>query len=421
MRNDTANVGGALRPVAKTGAVEILSARRRMISLGYGGYVLLGWNSVLVPALIRQIEHTFGVPDVVIALYYFLTSSVYAIGSFSGGFLTERLGRRVILPLALFLFGIGLGGQAIAPSWIPFLVAALVLNWGAGAIDGGTNGLFLALFTEDRAGPLNFLHLFFSVGALTGPFLAGQVVAAGISWRFLVVGFSVVGVVLSVLLVLQQLPAGDRVEVTQSASGESLARAERSLLPFAGLAVAIALYVAAEMGVTGWLVKFLADEPVRLATGALSIFWVGLALGRLLSNWLADRFNAVAFTLVCGLCASCALLGAVFSPSIALSLVLFGISGMFYGPVYPMLMAIGGDLYPHRLAALSGTLAAAAVVGSVVYPPLMGAVAAHVGIRVGMIGAALLGVPAIIALLYAHFKARRFDTAEREQQKTLAL
>jgi fucose permease len=109
--------------------------------------------------------------------------------------------------------------------------------------------------------------------------------------------------------------------------------------------------------------------------------------------------------------ASLALLGAVFAPILPLAGALFGLTGMFFGPIYPMIMALGGNIYPRRLAALSGSLAAAAVAGSIVYPPLMGVMATHIGLRAGMVGAALLGIPMILALLGARAVARRATAA----------
>jgi hypothetical protein len=53
---------------------------------------------------------------------------------------------------------------------------------------------------------------------------------------------------------------------------------ERSLAPFLWLAVSIACYEAAALGVVSWLVRFLSDEPVRVATGALSLFWAGICV-----------------------------------------------------------------------------------------------------------------------------------------------
>jgi MFS family permease len=97
----------------------------------------------------------------------------------------------------------------------------------------------------------------------------------------------------------------------------------------------------------------------------------------------------------------------VLTPIFLISVALYGLAGLFNGPIYPMIMAIGGNIYPHRLAALSGSLAAAAVVGSVAYPPLVGIMASHIGIRAGLLGAGILGIPAAAGLLGARVAADR--------------
>jgi fucose permease len=66
-----------------------------------------------------------------------------------------------------------------------------------------------------------------------------------------------------------------------------------------------------------------------------------------------------------------------------------------------MIMTLGGNIYPHRLAALGGSLTTAAVVGGLIYPPLMGILESRIGLSGGMIGAALLGIPMAGAVLFA--------------------
>jgi fucose permease len=56
-----------------------------------------------------------------------------------------------------------------------------------------------------------------------------------------------------------------------------------------------------------------------------------------------------------------------------------------------MIVAIGGDRYPDRSAAVGGFLTSAAVVGSVVYPPIMGLLSVTSGLTVAMLGTVVLG------------------------------
>jgi fucose permease len=398
-----------------THANEETRRRRGVALLGYACFLLIGWTGVLVPALIRSIEDDFAQTDAAVGGYFFVFAAFYAVGSFGGGLLTERLGRRAVLSIAGLLIGVGLIGQALSPSWIIFLAAGVPAGFAAGAIDGGINGLFLALYPQSRGGALNLLHLFFALGALTSPFLVGQLVSAGLSWQVVMIATGAVAMVLGLLLVRVDMPSGRTRQIEPlggtPGTGASPRRSQPGAAwPFAALAIAIGCYVASEIGVSNWLVRFLSSAPLGIATASLSLFWGGLTLGRLLSSRIADRLNPVAFAGASVALAAAALIAAVVVPSLAVSIALFTLGGFFFGPVYPMIMVVGGTLYPHRLAAVSGGLGAAAVAGSVFYPPVMGFLSDRVGLGAGMLGAGVLAAGSALALAAASLAARRMTS-----------
>ena len=156
--------------------------------LGCAVFVLIGWSGLLVPSLIRSVKGAFDQSDAGIGLFYLLYSAAYASGSLGGGLATERLGRRTVLGLAAGIHAIGLAALGLGPSWAVFLVAALPTGLGAGAIDGGVNGLFLDRFREGRGRALNLLHLFFSLGALASPLTVGRLLEAGAGWQAIILG-----------------------------------------------------------------------------------------------------------------------------------------------------------------------------------------------------------------------------------------
>ena len=384
---------------------------RPLTFAGYFGFVLIGWNFVLLPSLIRPIEHDFGQSDAAFGLLYFVEALAYACGTLGGGFLTERIGRKWVLSAGALLAGLGLAGESLAPSWILFMLSSMPVMCGGGAIDGGINGLFLDLYREARGGALNFLHLFFGLGSLLAPFLVGLLVTGGVSWRVLLFVTGGSFLLLTAWLSATGMPSGRHDRTSEAAEESELTGSERSLLPFFALAFCIGVYVAAEAGVSSWLVRLLSNVSLATATRMLSIFWIGLALGRLLSRWVAERFDYFTFTIGCFVLASVALVGAVMAPWLVVVAFLFGLTGLFYGPIFPMIMALGGNIYPHRLAALSGGLTTAAVVGGLIYRPLMGIMESRVGLTAGMIGAALLGIPGAVSLIVARITSSREDSS----------
>jgi fucose permease len=376
--------------------VPFLLVRRRGAAavLGCAGFILIGWSGLLVPSLIRSIERDFGKTDADMGLYYFLYAVAYASGSLGGGLLTERLGRRTVLGLALALHAVGFAALAIVPVWPLFLLAALPAGLGGGEIDGGVNGLFLDLYTTNRGRALSGLHLFYGVGALLSPFFVGLLVDGGVAWQAVILASAVAMLPLALLYALTDMPTGHH-EVAEADSRIRVGFA----LPLVALAIAIGCYVAAEIGVSSWLVRYLASAPLRTATLALSLFWLGLTLGRLTSAVLGDRFDHLRFAVTSAVVSAVALWTALVVPSLAASVALFAVVGFAFGPVYPMIMAVAGERFAGRTAAVSGLLAGTAVVGAILYPPVMGFLSVTVGLGAAMVGAGVLAVAAAGALL----------------------
>jgi fucose permease len=188
-----------------------------------------------------------------------------------------------------------------------------------------------------------------------------------------------------------------RDDAAGSTSGRRLL-SDRVLL---ALAIAIGCYVASEVGVSNWLVRFLEAAPIGLATTALTLYWGGLTVGRLVSARIGDRFDHTAFATIASVATGIAIMLAVVAPSLELSIVLFGIAGVTSGPIFPLIVAIGGERFPDRSAAVGGYMAGAAVVGGLSYPPVMGLLSVTVGLPAAMIGSGALALIAAVTLLFA--------------------
>lgn len=371
--------------------------RRRSFAAGLAcfGFLLIGWSGLLVPSLTREIEAAFGQTDVGLGLFYFVAAAAYAAGSVLGGLATERAGRRPVLVLATTLHAAGLAGLGVAPGWLAVIAAGIVRSLGAGAIDGGVNGLIVDLFGSSRGRALSFVHVFYALGAVGAPFLLAFRTSLGLSWQLVVIATGLATVPLGLLLAVTDLAGGRRHAETDRRAGQASVLA----LPLGVLAAAIGCYVAFSNGVSNWLVRFLVSAPGGTATLALSLFWAGLMAGRLVSASIADRFDHVRLATAAAAATSAAVIAAVLAPTLELSVVLFAVAGFTAGPVYPLVMAIGGERFPGRSAAMSGILSAAGIAGSLAYPPLMGVISVTAGLPTAMAGTAVFGASAAVALV----------------------
>jgi MFS transporter, FHS family, glucose/mannose:H+ symporter len=352
---------------------------------GSVAFALLGWNSPLIPSLVASIEHEYGQSDAGIGLLYLIQSIAFIVGATAGGFATERFGRRGILIAAFVAQGLGLGVLSIGGAWPAFVAGAALRAVGAGATEGGVQGLVLDVSGTAVTRDMNLLHVSWSAGAFAAPLGVAMVVAAGAPWQSAFALSALASAAVAIVFGRLPMPPGRRPAT----------RPRPRVTLHAGLllmAAAIALYVAAESGVGSWAPRFFSPSPLIVSSLALSLFWGGLTVGRLLAATIANGADPPRLVVLGSGGGALALAAAVQSPSPVLSVVCFGAAGVAFGPLYPLIIVAGGRLVPGRAAAVSGSLSAAAVLGAVVYPPLMGSISDR-----GGIGAAMLGASVVVA------------------------
>lgn len=364
--------------------------------IGCLGFLLLGWSGLLIPSLVRSVEQDFAQTDAGMGFFYLVNAVMYGSGVLGGTLLTQRIGRRPVLAGGIGLAAIGLILLAIAAGWPIFVAGVIPFGIGCGTLDGAGNGLILDLFPAARGRALNLLHFCFSAGALACPAIVGRTIEAGVPWRGLLLATAVVAIPIAALFARAAMPAGRH-------DGDMTARPRAGRLLFDRvllvLGIAIACYVASELGVSNWLVRFLSAAPLDVATTALTLYWAGLTVGRLGSARIGDRFDHTAFATSACAATGILILLAVLAPSIGLSIALIAAAGVTSGPIFPLIVAIGGDRYPDRSAAIGGYIAGAAVAGGISYPPVMGFLSVTVGLPAAMAGTGALAILAAIVLI----------------------
>jgi FHS family glucose/mannose:H+ symporter-like MFS transporter len=372
---------------------------------------LLGWRGLLVPSLVRSIEPAFGRTDADVGSYFFLTAISYAAGSLIGARLIRSLGERRVLSGAALLMALGLVIQSATTSWLVFAAAGISASLGAATSDMGLNALVLDLFPHARGRALNLLHVMYSAAALSAPLVLAFAVEAGMAWQTAFAGTAVAAVAIALLL-LVYVPADPAAVggVAASASvarrgspisaGASLAPGSRRLPPFLLLlALALACYVGAESGTSDWLVRYLAALPLAVAGSALTLFWGGIAFGRVVFARIGNRFEPLRTASVLAYAGANLVALAVLMPLSPVTPLLFGLAGTAFGPIFPLVVAGAGARMPGKSSTVSATMTFAGVLGAIAYPPAMGLMSVTIGLPIAMIGTAVLLVGCGTAIL----------------------
>jgi MFS family permease len=181
---------------------------------------------------------------------------------------------------ALLGAGLLVAGAASRNLWS--LSLAFVLVGLAGAFMNATCWMWLAAhIRKDVAASALAMILFFGLGMVVTPVVLGQVIDRGATWRWILVAEG--GIALAMALVLACLPLLDilgRQNVRFSHLRQVVAHDPWLLLGILGAGL---MYTGTETTINVWLPKFQIDvfgASDTWASLAVSLFWVGLVVGR---------------------------------------------------------------------------------------------------------------------------------------------
>ena len=369
-------------------------------------YFVFGLAVTAFGPTLQPIRESFGLGLAELGLIFPFMAVGYVIASLFGSPMSDRRGRRPFIIAGTTLMAAGIGAIPLAPTWPLVLMGGLVAGLGMGLFDGPLNALIVDHAPDGAARWLNFLHLFFGVGALVAPVLAGFALAGDVDWRLIHGTLAVAALTTPVPFIFMRIskPAAGRPH--------SLTAIKDGVLqPFILLMMTVlALYVGVEVALSGWLPSFLELEhgfSRGLAGVSVSTLWGGIIVGRILTGFLLRWISPLPI-LALSMAVACPLaLIASLIDNPAASLTGFGLVGVFVAGAFPIALSQGVSTQKSTRGALAGFMVAAAGLGAIAFPPVVGAVAGPFGLRAAMAMTAALCGLAAIAVLWAMVYARR--------------
>jgi MFS family permease len=311
--------------------------------------------------------------------------------------LIRRLGARRASCCAGLAMMLSLPCIALAPS-LPWLAAAVFL-FGASTscFDVAINAL--GAVTEKAAGRsiMSLLHAWFCVGALAGALLGSVAAGAGLP---VLHHFLLLVVPLSALMLVNSrwLPS-DEPHPSSHAPLYALPHGPLVMLGVIGFCGAMA-----EGSIGDWSGVYLKDTLGAgdgLAPLAFAGFTGMMLAARLLCDRLKDRHGARRVVAGGALLAATGLGVAAAAPGLALTLGGFALAGAGLAAVFPFVFSAGGR---HGPTALAG-VATLSYSGSLLGPPVIGAIAHRIGMQAAIAFIALV----CIAIALSAWRASALD------------
>lgn len=330
--------------------------------------------------------------------------SAFAIGnllaSFINPILAAKIGRKAtIVSMSAFIPLMWFVITLVPP--IPVIYAAFILlGIGRGSVSIINNAV-VNDNSDGKPAALNLLHMTFAVGAFLSPFLTSMYINAGLGWK--AVAYTVVAgsALACVFYAFMKLDYNMPKESAKAAEGSK--DFYRNPV-FYIMGILLFLYLGLENCVNGWFVTYFKSMGIMstaYATNLVSITWVMVMLGRLLTAKLSSRIHKN--KLILAFCIATAVFFIMLVSTKNLAVITVAITGLgfFFAGIYPTSVSSVGTIIKGSNTGMSMFLAMAAL-GGIITPQIVGVVADYMGMTgailvlafnaVGMLMLSLLNV-----------------------------
>lgn len=323
-----------------------------LVVLVFAAFVSIGLPDAIFGTAWPAMRAEFSMGNAAVGYLNIPGALVYIASSATLGTLLRRLGVARLLSLSTILVAVGLTIYASAPSFWVIVPAVMLISVGSGAIDAALN-LFAAERLPTRY--MSWLHAFYGIGALIGPFIMAMVFSLGQSWRW---GYATIALALWIMAAIFVLtrsqwqadtPASAEGELEATLSGGQVLRMPRVRLSMVMFAMGAICESLASLWIASLLLQRFGVSESQASIGA-GMYWLGLTAARIMVPVLwphATPFHVQrGSTLV--LIAAAAILIPAWLPASWLGI---GLLGLAAASLFPAAMSITGIRFGKAVSA----------------------------------------------------------------------
>lgn len=349
-----------------------------LLIIAYLGFISLGLPDTVVGVAWPSVRDTFHLPQAAVMVIFVGTGFTYFLSSFFTGKLLQTLGIGLLLASSSGLVAVSALGYASLPVWAAFAACSLLHGFGSGAIDAGINHFVAHHFSARH---MNWLHAFYSLGAMLGPAIMTFLLAQQKSWRL---GYAVVAVALAslTLVFIATRRHWDSPSAAKSKDVAPVSLSSVLRIPLVWLQIAIFfVYTGLELTLGQWSYTLLTESrgiSQTVAGTLVTMYWASILAGRILLGFVVERIGIdrlLRYSMVGAVVGSAILVYGSHPDYLALGLVL---AGFGLSPVFPCLMSrspqrLGSSLSAHAI----GLQVSASMLGGAGLPSFAGFLAQH--------------------------------------------
>jgi fucose permease len=304
---------------------------------------------------------------------FFTMNLAMLVMSLLFGPVVDRFGFKVFLAVCSLFVAFAFFLFTTATNYTLVLIAAIVLGFSGGGLNGGTNALTSDIHADRRAAALNILGIFFGFGALTVPFLIGAFLErVGLDPILLFATF--LGLIPFLLFLSFPFPRPKHEQGFPLRQAKSVIK--HPLLWLCGFL--LFFQSGNEFTAGGWISTYLQEHfglSPMIASFLLAGYWGAIMSGRLLSSRIVKKIRNETLILGSGFLSLAAALLVVAAPTKELSSSGVILLGLGFAAIFPTTLAMAGEAFPSFTGTAFGIIFVIALMGGMLSPWLAGKVA----------------------------------------------
>ena len=306
-------------------------------------FISLGLPDSLFGVSWPVVHLDLGVPESFASIYSIIIGVCTGGVSFVAGKLIRRFGTGRVTFFSTLLTVFGMIGISFAPNLVVMMLFAIVMGYGAGAIDTGLNN-YVSLHYEARH--MNWLHCFWGLGVTISPmimsvFLGGE----NGSWRF---GYRVVAmlqfaIAMIVLATLSKWKSETDTSGNQEGNQQIPDKTFGQIIRMKGVGTSIlslGFYCSGEFILGTWGATYAVNVfglSPDVAAKWVSLYYGGIMFGRIVSGFVSMKVSDN-WLIKGGMMIAAVGMIIMAMPIGSLSLAGLMLIGFGFGPVFPSVL-----------------------------------------------------------------------------------
>lgn len=286
------------------------------------------------------------------------------------GFLSEKIGKKLINILALLLFGLTSLLFLTGSSYPVILLLFLITGISISSINLIADIAITDSFIKNKSFYINLSHIFFGLGALISPIIFNLLFINTDNFKYIFIVFSLISALL-ILLVLPIRYPKSTLEKVNISSIKIVIKNKKFVL----LCIFFLLGAGAQNTISGWIPTLFEKElniSKSLSNYSLSFFWLSMIFGRAITAYLSKKIREETLVKYYTLMIFIILMLSGFVNGFSFLITFYIIFGFFMGGLLPLFQGFSTIIHKDSTGIKLGMLTSSSAIGSIFIPSLVG-------------------------------------------------